>query len=117
MARRRTASINAAELTSKIFLKEFSMQILNELLDSLIVGAPQVFEEVQVIPLFSNQHEAAATFLQLDEALKQGLAEITEVSDAGSVPPLSIINKSPQDLIIYDGQELIGAKQNRIVHI
>jgi hypothetical protein len=93
------------------------MQILNELLDSLIVGAPQVFEEVQIIPLFSKQPEVAATFLQLDEALKQGLAEIKEVSDAGSVPQLSVINKSPQDIIIYEGQQLIGAKQNRIVNI
>ena len=54
------------------------MQILNELLDSLIIGAPQVFEEVQVIPLFSKQPEAAATFLQLDEALKQGLITLRQ---------------------------------------
>jgi hypothetical protein len=92
------------------------MQILNELLDSISVGNPQVFEEVQVFPLFSSQPESAP-FLQLDEALKQGLAEITEVSDAGNVPQLNVINKSPRDLIIYDGQQLIGAKQNRIVNI
>lgn len=93
------------------------MQILNELLDSITVGAPQVFEEVAVFPLFSNQTESATTFLQLDEALEKGLAEITEVSDAGNVPQLTVINKSPRDIIIYDGQQLIGAKQNRIVNI
>jgi hypothetical protein len=92
------------------------MQILNELLDSITVGAPQVFEEVQVFPLFSSQSESS-TFLQLDEALKAGLAEITEVSDAGNVPQLTVINKSPRDIIIYDGQQLIGAKQNRVVNI
>lgn len=93
------------------------MQILNDLLDSITVGAPQVFEEVQVFPLFSNQSESASSFLQLDEALEQGLAEITEVSDGGSVPQLTVVNKSPRDIIIYDGQQLIGAKQNRIVNI
>lgn len=93
------------------------MQILNELLDHITVGAPQVFEEVQVFPLFGNQSELASSFLQLDEALEQGLAEITEVSDGGSVPQLTVINKAPRDIIIYDGQQLIGAKQNRIVNI
>lgn len=93
------------------------MHILDELLDSITVGAPQAFEEVQVFPLFSNQSESAATFLQLDEALAAGLAEITEVSDAGNVPQLTVTNKSLQDIIIYDGQQLIGAKQNRIVNI
>lgn len=93
------------------------MQVLDELLNSITVGEPQVFEEVQVFPLFSNQKESAAPFLQLDEALAEGLAEITEVSDGGSVPQLTVTNKSPRDIIIYDGQQLIGAKQNRIVNI
>jgi hypothetical protein len=93
------------------------MHILDELLDSITVGAPQAFEEVQVFPLFSNQSESAATFLQLDEALAEGLAEITEVSDAGDVPQLTVTNKSLRDIIIYDGEQLIGAKQNRVVNI
>jgi hypothetical protein len=64
------------------------MQILNELLDNITIGDPQVFEEVQVFPLFSSSSESPVSFLQLDEALDQGLAEITEVSDGGSVPQL-----------------------------
>lgn len=92
------------------------MQILNELLDSITVGPPQVFEEVQVFPVFSS-HPESSTFLQLDEALKEGLAEITEVSEGGSVPQLTVTNKSPRDIIIYDGQQLLGAKQNRIVNL
>lgn len=93
------------------------MQILQDLLDTITVGAPQAFEEVQVFPLFSSLGDSPATFMQLDEALEQGLAEITEVSDGGSVPQLSVTNKSPRDIIIYDGQQLIGAKQNRIVNV
>ena len=92
------------------------MQALNELLDSITVGPPQVFEEVQVFPLFSNRGESAA-LLELDEALAKGLVEVTEVSDGGTVPQLTVTNKSLRDVIIYDGQELIGAKQNRTVNI
>ena len=92
------------------------MQILNELLDSLKVGSPQIFQDVQVFPLFSNRSESSS-LLELDEALAKGLVEVTEVSDGGSVPQLNVINSSPRDVIIYDGQQLIGAKQNRTVNI
>ena len=92
------------------------MQALNELLDSITVGPPQVFEEVQVFPLFSSRDESSP-LLELDEALAKGVVEVTEVSDGGSVPQLNVINSSPRDLIIYDGQQLIGAKQNRTVNI
>ena len=93
------------------------MQILNELLDNIVVGPPQVFEDVQVFPLFGSQTEQSVPFLELDEALAQGLVEITEESEGGNVPRLTVINKSERDLIIYEGQQLLGAKQNRIVNI
>jgi hypothetical protein len=93
------------------------MKILNELLDNIVVGPPQEFEEVQVFPLFSSQSETPSSFLQIDEALAEGLAEITEVSEDGSVPQLTVTNKSLRDIIIYEGQQLIGAKQNRVVNI
>lgn len=92
------------------------MQVLNELLDRLTVGSPQVFEEVEVFPLFSSRSESSS-LLELDEALAKGLVEVTEVSDGGSVPQLNVINSSPRDVIIYDGQQLVGAKQNRTVNI
>jgi hypothetical protein len=34
----------------------------------------------------------------------------------GSVPDLKLINKSLQDLLVVDGEELVGAKQNRKVN-
>ncbi|MGH9928190.1 MAG: ARPP-1 family domain-containing protein [Pyrinomonadaceae bacterium] len=92
------------------------MQALNELLDSITIGSPQVFEEVEVFPLFSSRSESSP-LLELDEALAKGLVEVTEVSDGGTVPQLNVINTSPRDVIIYDGQQLIGAKQNRTVNI
>lgn len=92
------------------------MQVLNELLDSIKIGSPQVFQDVEVFPLFGNRNESSS-LLELDEALAKGLVEVTEVSDGGSVPQLNVINSSSRDVIIYDGQQLIGAKQNRTVNI
>ena len=39
-----------------------------------------------------------------------------EVSRGGSVPELKVVNKSDRMLLILDGEELVGAKQNRIVN-
>ena len=52
----------------------------------------------------------------LDEALRQDLMEVAEVSSHGSVPELKVVNKSPKMILILDGEELVGAKQNRIVN-
>jgi hypothetical protein len=41
---------------------------------------------------------------------------VTEVSDAGSVPELTVSNPVDQRVFLMDGQELVGAKQNRILN-
>jgi len=43
-------------------------------------------------------------------------AHITEVSDAGSVPQLSVANDTGQPLLLLDGEHLVGAKQNRVLN-
>ena len=45
------------------------------------------------------------------------LAEITEVSEGGSVPQLTVLNNADTDALILDGTELEGAKQDRMVNI
>jgi hypothetical protein len=92
------------------------VQILNELLDNLIIGTPEIFKGVQIFPLLSGKAQSAV-FLELDEALEKGVAEVREVSEGGSVPQLLVVNRSTQDIIIFDGEQLVGAKQNRIVNI
>ena len=52
----------------------------------------------------------------LDEALSEDLMEVVEVDGDGSVPELKVVNKSPGMILILDGEELVGAKQNRIVN-
>jgi hypothetical protein len=58
----------------------------------------------------------APDYLVLEEALSQGAVDVTEVSQGGSVPDLKLINKSANKLLVVDGEELIGAKQNLIVN-
>ena len=53
----------------------------------------------------------------LDDAITGGFVEITEVSDQGSVPELRVVNHGQKPTLIVDGEELVGAKQNRVVNL
>jgi len=78
-------------------------------------GPPQTFRDIVVWPLFLPA-EPGPSYRTLDEAVTLGTAQVTEVSESGSVPQLKVINQSPDPLLILDGEELIGAKQNRVVN-
>ena len=55
-------------------------------------------------------------YLTLGEALSKNLIEVVEIDEGGSVPELKVINNSEILVLILDGEELVGAKQNRIVN-
>jgi len=85
-------------------------------LDTLEIGEPVTAANLTMFPLLLPE-EAAPAYLTLDEALAGGLASVTEVSESGSVPELLVTNRAPQPVLILDGEELVGAKQNRIVNL
>jgi len=55
-------------------------------------------------------------YLLLDKALSEDLIEIIEVNKEGSVQDLKVNNHSSLMVLILDGEELVGAKQNRVVN-
>lgn len=70
---------------------------------------------IVVVPLFPRRDPVAA-YVTLDEALGRGL-RIREVDEAGSVPELVLENPLAERVLLYDGEELVGAKQNRILNV
>lgn len=78
-------------------------------------GEPVEHRGVVVVPLFPRRDPVAA-YVTLDEALPRGL-RITETSEAGSVPELVVENPLEARVLLYDGEELVGAKQNRILNV
>ncbi len=78
-------------------------------------GAPLQFKNLTVVPLF-EEATMPFSYLTLRSALGKGFVEITEVSEGGSVPNLKVINHSEELVLLIDGEELRGAKQNRIVN-
>ena len=70
---------------------------------------------MQVIPLFT-EGEGGPVYLTLKEALEKRLLVVTEVSAQASVPELKVINNADVSVLLLDGEELAGAKQNRVLN-
>ena len=95
-------------------------------------GEPQTSGRLIIYPLFSamvktgvdqqllfdqklETHEPL-TYLLLEDALDLGSFKIDEISESGSVNTVIITNMTGMPVLILDGEEIIGAKQNRMVN-
>ena len=85
---------------------------ISNYLSKLEFGKPLKYKNMGVIPLFTSID--SIEYLTLKEALNKKLLIITEVSKGGAVPELKVTNKAEMPVLLLDGEELIGAKQNRI---
>lgn len=85
-------------------------------LSSLSIGAPAHFAGLTVFPLTSDLR-SSVRYMLLEEGLRTGLVSVREVGKGGSVPHLAVENRSDADILIVDGEELVGAKQNRIANL
>lgn len=84
-------------------------------LPSLRAGDPVRFEGVAVYPLFANGAHAPE-YLLSDEAIADGKALVEETSEGGSVPHLIVTVTADRPILFLEGEELRGAKQNRILN-
>lgn len=89
---------------------------MHDWFSGLSLGEPAVHEGLAVFPLLGADVQAC-DYLTLDEALASGHFRVTEVSAEGRVPELQAINSSDLPVLLLDGEELIGAKQNRILNL
>ncbi|MBI3448162.1 MAG: hypothetical protein HY049_04485 [Acidobacteria bacterium] len=82
-------------------------------LASILIGSPQVHENLTLLPLLASR-ETPVEYVSLDDALKSGQVEIAEIHEAGSVQNIKVVNRGASKVLILDGEQLVGAKQNRI---
>jgi hypothetical protein len=90
-------------------------QSLTQLLRTLDVAAPRAVNGLQVFGLRSPGGNGL-DYTTLDDALAAGTLEVTEVSDGGSVPMLKVSNRADRMVFLMAGEQLIGAKQNRVLN-
>jgi hypothetical protein len=90
-------------------------KLIKEYIDGISIGTPQSYKNLVVFPLVSDG-SLELDYLTLDEALDQEAVDVVELDKDGSVPELKVVNKSDTMILILDGEELVGAKQNRVVN-
>jgi hypothetical protein len=77
------------------------------------LGVRQNFENMSVFPL-RFPGNGGPEYITLKEAIERGVFVVKEVSVGGSVPELMVENKGDVAVLLLDGEEVAGAKQNRI---
>jgi hypothetical protein len=81
-----------------------------------ILGDPFAVYGLGIIRLISETALDLPELDLLEQALDGGTLKITEVSEGGAVPFLRAENNGSKPVLILDGEELTGGKQNRIVN-
>jgi len=84
-------------------------------LQSIQFGEAQTYKNISILPLIAPA-DGTFQYRTLGEALATWDIAITEVSAAGSVPELMVVNRGNKPVLLIDGEELAGAKQNRVLN-
>ena len=92
------------------------MNPIAETLAAVELAAPVQFRNLALYPLIAPS-ERDPSYVLLDDALARKVARVTEISESGSVPQLLFVNDADEDVLLMDGEELVGAKQNRILNV
>jgi hypothetical protein len=77
------------------------------------LGESRSHAGLTIVPLFPLA-EPRLEYVGLDEAVARGLT-VSEVDEHGAVQTLLVRNPLDEHVLLYEGEELVGAKQNRIV--
>ena len=88
---------------------------ITDFLKKMKFGEIQSFQNVSVFPLFSSLEERTS-YITLSQALESNSIHIGEIDHGGSVPELIVENSSDKPVLLLDGEELQGAKQNRVLN-
>ena len=89
---------------------------LAKVLDGLRIEEPISHGPLHVFPLRNSRRAKEGLFLLLEDGLEVGTLRVEELNEAGSVPELRVVNEGSLPVLILEGDELVGAKQNRVVN-
>src|SRR5690349_20751108 len=87
---------------------------------SLEIGRRAVVGNLALVPLLlrdSAQPRRSPGYLLYQEAQRMGLISIEQVSEAGAVGELRVINLAGQPILLVEGEVLLGMKQTRVLNL
>ena len=80
-------------------------------------GQTATQKRLTVYPLVQSHVNGHSAYQTLDAALAAKTVKISEVSEGGRVPDLQLTNSGKLPVLIIDGEEMVGAKQNRVINL
>lgn len=92
------------------------MNLILNTLDRITIGAPVSYCSLHVFPLSSPRATGACEYVTIERAAAAGDAAMTELSHLGCEARVRLENRSTAPILLLDGQELTGAKQNRVLN-
>jgi hypothetical protein len=78
-------------------------------------GIPVRHLNLTLVPL-GGEGSGRLDYILAADAISEGQLTVTEVSQGGSVPELLVTSACDKMIVLLDGEELVGAKQNRILN-
>jgi hypothetical protein len=94
------------------------MGTLQEEFSRIEIGRSFEFRNLILFPLM--RHSAPVQlldYLLLEDGIAQGKVRVTELHAGGAVPELRLENNAELPVLLVDGEELVGAKQNRVLNL
>jgi hypothetical protein len=92
------------------------MENIKQQLQSINISDPLHFQNLTLFAI-KGSNNTSFHYITLSQAYENKVVEVKETSEEGSVSELLFINNSDTPILIIEGQELLGAKQNRIINV
>ena len=90
-------------------------EIVKAQIQRIKFGELQIHAHVAVIPIIGNG-DVGPDYLTMKEAMDKQFLRVTEMTEGGTVPELKVVNRAEKPVLLLDGEELSGAKQNRVLN-
>lgn len=89
---------------------------ISSYISDLSLGDPTLFENLAIVPLYQNQKHLPK-YITLEEGMTEAVLEVEELENGASVNEILIRNRSDSKALLFEGEELLGAMQNRILNV
>ncbi|WP_292427407.1 ARPP-1 family domain-containing protein [Methanoregula sp.] len=90
--------------------------MIAEYLAGISLGTAVSKGSMTVFPVFGRSATQESEYLLIQEALDNGVLQITELSEGGRVPELLAVNTGKQSVLLIDGDQVVGGLQDRVVN-
>ena len=89
---------------------------LEPFVETLKMGDAVGHLNLTLVPLTGGEGHGQLAYCLAADAIAAGVFTVTEMSQGGAVPLLTVVSEATRMVLLLDGEELVGAKQNRILN-